>query len=300
MVSAFQPQRAKNEGKDKNVMCRFCRSADTSKKGYRSTMNRGKIQRFTCRNCGKSFCLDEGFFRMRNNELKITKAIDLYFSNLSSRKVRNNYRRHEETKISHVSVLDWCRKYATKVYRFTEQFKPTLKGRYYADETFVKCEGRNDKFWVCLDWDSRFITNLHYSYNLDTRNEAIKFLQKIKDKNIPNYIQTDCANFYIHSFHHVFKNDYVEHRINNVSQTGKHNVRIETVFMKIKDRINDFRGFKATWSAPILLAGVVLQHNFIEDHTTTGVLPSYLAGIGLNLGVNRWLGLIKLSSVSVA
>jgi hypothetical protein len=70
--------------------------------------------------------------------------------------------------------------------------------------------------------------------------------------------------------------------------------------MKIKDRINDFRGFKATWSAPILLAGVVLQHNFIEDHTTTGVLPSYLAGIGLNLGVNRWLGLIKLSSVSVA
>jgi len=56
------------------------------------------------------------------------------------------------------------------------------------------------------------------------------------------------------------------------------------------------RGLKAVWSAPILLAGIVLQHNFIENHTTTGMLPSELAGLDLDCGVNRWLGLIKLSS----
>lgn len=66
--------------------------------------------------------------------------------------------------------------------------------------------------------------------------------------------------------------------------------------MKIKDRINDFRGLKALWSAPILLAGIVLQHNYIEAHTTTGVVPCELAGIKQDLGQNRWLGLIKVAS----
>ena len=82
-----------------------------------------------------------------------------------------------------------------------------------------------------------------------------------------------------------------------MSKTKKHNVRIETVFMKIKDRVNDFRGLKALWSAPILLAGIVLQHNFIENHTTTGKLPCELADLKLEAGVNRWLGLIRLSTL---
>ena len=43
-------------------------------------------------------------------------------------------------------------------------------------------------------------------------------------------------------------------------------------------------------------AGIIIQHNFIEAHTTTGQVPSELAGLKMELGVNRWLGLIKLSS----
>ncbi len=67
--------------------------------------------------------------------------------------------------------------------------------------------------------------------------------------------------------------------------------------MKIKDRVDDFRGLKALWSAPILLAGIVLQHNYIEEHTTTRKLPSELAELKLDTGMNRWLGLIKLASI---
>src|SRR3989338_7816395 len=90
----------------------------------------------------------------------------------------------------------------------------------------------------------------------------------------------------------------VEHRINNVSLTGKHNVRIETVFSKIKDRVDDFRGLKALWSAPILMQGIIIQHNFIEAHTTTGQVPCELAEIKQDLGINRWFGLIRLASFS--
>ena len=66
--------------------------------------------------------------------------------------------------------------------------------------------------------------------------------------------------------------------------------------MKIKDRVLDFRGLKALWSAPIMLLGLIIQHNFIEPHTSIRKAPCQLAGQDLDLGENRWLGLIKLSS----
>lgn len=42
--------------------------------------------------------------------------------------------------------------------------------------------------------------------------------------------------------------------------------------------------------------GIIIQHNFIEAHTTTNQIPSELAGLKLDVGVNRWLGLIKLAT----
>lgn len=95
---------------------------------------------------------------------------------------------------------------------------------------------------------------------------------------------------------HKRRSNRTQHKIINTLKTKKYNVRIETVFSKIKDRVDDFRGLKALWSAPILLAGIVLQHNFIEKHTTTGERPCDLAELNLEAGVNRWLGLIRLAS----
>ena len=128
-------------------------------------------------------------------------------------------------------------------------------------------------------------------------------MKRIKEKIVPSYIQTDALPHYPKAFNKVFGQGWrkynlrAQHRVNNHHKTGKHNVRIETVFSKIKDRVDDFRGLKALWSAPILMAGIVLQHNFIESHTTTGQIPSELAGMKLDTGVNRWLGLIRLASI---
>src|SRR3989338_3248600 len=130
-----KPQENSISFENKNLLvCNFCRSKNVVKKGFRKTENRGKIQRFICRNCKKSFCIDEGFYRMRNSEDKITQAIDLYFSNLSSRKVRNHFRRHRKENASHVTVLDWARRYTLKVTKFVNTLQPQLSGKMYADE----------------------------------------------------------------------------------------------------------------------------------------------------------------------
>lgn len=101
--------------------------------------------------------------------------------------------------------------------------------------------------------------------------------------------------FYPRVFRKLFgrlghKKAIVEHRIQNARRTGVHNVQIETVFSKIKDRVRLFRGLKSYNSAPLLLGGIVLQHNFIEEHNTTHKVPSELTGIGLETGFNRWWG----------
>tara|TARA_Y100000310_G_C20636648_1_gene791541 strand:- start:786 stop:1679 length:894 start_codon:yes stop_codon:yes gene_type:complete len=291
-----------------SVNCVHCGTSNYKKKGFRRTKKRGKIQKYYCFECNKYFTNDYGFYRMRNQPNKITEAIDLYFSNLSSRKVRNHFKRHRPDNCSHVTVLDWCRRYVLKIQNYVDTLNPQLSGKFYADETEIPrgCNTKRkggDKFWCSVDWDTRYINATLYSPNPQNMKDGIDFMKRIKkSKPLPKYIQTDALPQYPRAFKTVFysnkgkREEQPEHIVNNVQDTNKHNVRIETVFMKVKDRVDDFRGLKALWSAPILMQGIILQHNFIEAHTTTGKVPCELAGLYFPLGQNRWLGLIKLSS----
>ncbi len=288
---------------ENDVKCIHCKLSNSYKKGCRITEKRGKIQKYYCKNCQRYFTNDDGFYRMRNKPEIITMSIDMYISNLSSRKMKNQLTRHLAVKISHVSVLDWVRRYTLKVQKFTEKLGYNLGNSFYADETMVDCEGRDDRFWCCLDWDTRLITGFHYSLS-GNPNEAKKFLFKSIQKGKPKFIQTDAAHFYPKAFKKMFylnkiNGRTVEHKIQNYHKTKIHNYRIETVFMKIKDRVLDFRGLKALWSAPIIMNALVIQHNFIEAHTTIEKVPCERAGQVLNLGDNRWLGLIRLSATLI-
>ena len=283
------------------IKCIYCKKSNYIKKGFRKTENRGKIQKYKCLSCNRYFTNDDGFYRMRNSPAKITSALDLYFSSMSSRKVRNFFSRHLVHNASHITILDWCRKYVLKVTKYTEGLKPKLDGKAYADETEIRRgKKHNDIFWCSIDWDTRYIHATHYSPNSQNMKDAIQFMFKIKKSGKPKYVQTDAANFYPNAFNKAFytryKQDKVEHRVNNVSKTGKHNVNIETVFSKIKDRVRLFRGLKALWSAPILMQGIILQHNYIEAHTTTNTIPCEKAGLNQITENNRWLEIIKQAS----
>ena len=233
---------------------------------------------------------------MKHTDAIVTMSIDMYLSNLSSRKMRNQLRRHFDLPISHVSILDWVRKYVLVVQKYVNRFKPQMGGQYYADETEIRCGPERHRFWVTVDWPTRFIPTIHYSLTGNIK-EAHDFLSKMRLHALPKYVQTDAAQFYPWAFTKVFPPGCgVEHRINNVALTKKHNVRIETVFAKIKDRVIDFRGLKALWSAPILLAGIILQHNYIEAHTTTHRIPCESVNLSPNIGSNRWHGLIRTSA----
>jgi len=295
-------KQSKRNMKEK-IKCKFCNSENYIKKGYRKTEHRGKIQKFYCKDCYKFFTNNDGFYRMRYSAQTITLSVDMYLSNLSSRKMRNQLKRHFQTKVSHITILDWVRKYSLMVHNFVEKLGYNLGNSFYANETVINREGQDDRFWACVDWDTRLITGIHYSITASPK-EAQHFLIKSIKKGKPKFIQTDAGVFYPKAFKKLFYSNKiggltVEHKIQNYQKTKIHNYKIETVFMKIKDRVDDFRGLKALWSAPIIMVGLTIQHNFIELHSTIDKIPCQLAGQDLDLGENRWLGLIKLASKSI-
>ena len=109
----------KNSLDFKKVMCRFCKSKKVVRKGFRKTQRRGKQQRGLWRDCNRSFTIDKGFCKMKNPDNLVTRSLDQYYMNLSSRKVSNSMENYLNNEASHQSVLNWVRKYSQKVKQFT-------------------------------------------------------------------------------------------------------------------------------------------------------------------------------------
>jgi len=59
------------------IKCKYCSSTSFIKKGFRKTDNRGKIQKYFCKDCNKFFTNDEGFYRMRFSAETITLSISV-------------------------------------------------------------------------------------------------------------------------------------------------------------------------------------------------------------------------------
>jgi len=64
--------------KQQKTKCPCCESSEVVKRGTFQTEAHGKQQRYFCKSCNKKFIERNAFYRMRNNEKKITLSIDLF------------------------------------------------------------------------------------------------------------------------------------------------------------------------------------------------------------------------------
>ena len=106
----------------KEIICPKCKSKEIRKDGKRKTQNRGKIQRYKCKNCNKRFITDP-FARMRNNPKKITCALDLFFRGLSTRGVQEHFKAFFPHNSDHSTILRWVRKYSLQIANYTDNLK---------------------------------------------------------------------------------------------------------------------------------------------------------------------------------
>ena len=300
----------KEETEVKNVCCPKCNSNKTKKRGFRKTENRGKIQRYFCNECKKSFIIDDGFFRMRNNQQKITCALDLFYRGVSTRKVQEHFKAFLPHNSSNVSIYNWVVKYSKMISGFTDKLKINGGSEVQLDEMEYHRRISHEKKGVSKDWfidsidvKTRYMVSSKY-FKSRGQDELKEVLQKVKYKT-EGYITTITTDGYT-AYEKVIKktwgynNKIGKHNIlhnKNIASKGEgFNIYVERMHNSIRERTVTFRGFHGRIeSAQAIMKGYEIFYNFIRKHQAIGVCPYELA-TNLKLeNPNKWLGLIEMA-----
>lgn len=275
--------------------CRHCKSKNVVKYGIRYTKKKGKVQRYRCNDCNKRFTPNKGFLYTTHTKKMITLALDLYFKGLSLRKISDHFKQFYNTKVSHVTVYFWIRKYSQMISNFVDTLPIQPTRIWNADETVLFFRKHPHWMWSVIDKDSRFLIAEHltrFRSVLDTDNVFLRSRKLVKED--PKVVVTDKFTGYKKMIEQNFPN--AEHKSFAGIRGRVHNNMIERFNGNVKERYKVMRGFHSLESARIILDGWRAYYNFIRPHMgINGNTPSKAVGIGLDLKNNRWLSLIEKS-----
>lgn len=278
--------------------CRYCRSADTVRHGKRKNA-RGENQVFMCKACGRFYSESTSFAKMKSKGEIICAALDLYFKNVSLRKVQDHIKQIHGRKVSHVTILKWVRKYSSIFEQFNSRIKVNGSGTLNADEMMVNVDGKWAWMWNVMDRRTRFITSTHLSKAREM-GDAVKIFRESKRKLVqkPRTVITDGMMAYPRAVRKAFwRYPNTEHRKLVKFADKVNNNPIERFHGTVRERTKVMRGFDQLDSARLILSGMVSYYNFIRPHMgLNGLTPAEASGLDLGLnGGNRWMQLISMA-----
>jgi transposase-like protein len=305
------------QSKYKNLSCPKCKSKDIIKRGFRKTDNRGKIQRFSCNSCHHRFIDNDGFYRMRNNDKKISLCIDLFYRGLSTREIQSHLNAFYPHNSSNVSIYKWIKKFVLKIANYTDNLKIQTGSYIEVDEMeYHRRKSHKKKLGVDKNWfidgidvKTRFMINSAYVKHRSKKNIK-KVLSNIKDKTGEQV--KICTTDGFMAYDNIVKQNWgydnklgkynVFHKIVTQRKGEGFNIWVERLHNTIRQRTQNFRGLHGSVeSAYALMKGIEIYYNFIKKHEALkGKTPSELAIPSLQFETpNRWLELINLANKSI-
>ncbi len=107
------------------------------------------------------------FKRMRFNLHIILTALNLYFiCNSSTRQASTFLLQTQNTKVSHVTISKWVKKFTPMFEVIKNRFIPSINfnsDEWHADETVIKISGKRYYIWFVVDSETRFVVAFHLS-----------------------------------------------------------------------------------------------------------------------------------------
>ncbi|MEM2912409.1 MAG: IS6 family transposase [Candidatus Bathyarchaeia archaeon] len=284
---------------EKPETCPSCGSTDLVKDGLRKNKS-GVIQRFLCKSCKHRFVTNYGFLKMKNNPKIITLVMDLYFKGISYRKIVDHLKQFYGLKISHVALIKWIRKYVQLMKAYVDSFTPQTSGIWHTDEMTISLKENKqmDWLWNLMDNDTRFLLASQLSQKREIEDAREVFAEaKALAKTMPSFVVTDGLRAYQDAFNKEFftlRNPRTMHvRLAGLRKENNNNI-IERLHGTIRERVKVVRGLDNEDSAQTIIDGHRIYYNFIRPHMAlNGKTPAEVAGINLDLGINRWLSLIR-------
>jgi transposase-like protein len=280
-----------------DVLCRYCKSQNTVKYGHRNN-RKGKIQVYKCISCNRTFTDNTTFLRMRHKGEVITVALDLYFKNVSLRRIQDHLKQIHGVNVTHVTILNWVRRYSVILKKYTDKMRVNNSDTIHADEMMIKVKGKWVWFWDVMDKETKYILSNHLSKSRYTRDaKELFFESKQKMSSKPEILVTDGLNAYQGAYRKAFYSitlPRTDHARLIRFRDKVNNNPIERLHGSIRERTKIMRGFKEFNSTKKILDGWTVYYNFLRPHMSLGITPAEAAGIDLQLnGGNRWIELIN-------
>ncbi|MEM4137713.1 MAG: DDE-type integrase/transposase/recombinase [Candidatus Anstonellaceae archaeon] len=285
-----------------NITCPRCKGMSIKKDGIRKTQNRGKIQRYKCKNCSYRFSIDDGFWKMKNHENKITSCINMYYAGMSLRKIQEHLQMFAPKNCHYSTIYRWIVKYANMISNFTDKLQINSGKELMSDEMEYHRLGKQNWFVDVMDTETRFMVASDYMESRTIEN-LIRVLRKAKLTTNGNVkiITTDGLQGYPRVLRKVFGLNRIEGKskiIHNVVIADERGFihKIERLHNTIRDRTKIMRGFHGSLeSAKAIMKGFEIYYNFIRKHQGIGKTPAEEGMPELILSTNKWLSLIRLS-----
>lgn len=277
--------------------CKFCNSDKITKKGIKKTKH-GEFQQYKCKDCNKRFTLNFGFEKMRATPEAITASMNLYFNGESLRHVSDSMKLFG-VKVTHVTVLNWIKRYSELMEKYIEQITPQVSDKWRTDELYLKIKGNRKYLYALMDDDTRYWIAKQVSDNKykDNIQQMFRDGKKLTQKK-PKVLISDGAT----NFHRAFQKEFYTHKketrpihIQHIHFKGDmNNNKMERLNGEIRDREKVIRGLKKTDSP--MISGYQLYHNYIRNHMgLEGKTPAEACGIKIE-GENKWITLIQNAS----
>ena len=218
---------------------------------------------------------------------------------------------------THVSVYNWIIKYATIVSKLTDNISIQCGNEMMSDEMeyhrrlhYQKGMKGIEQNWFVdtFDLQTRFMIIGEYVKSRTNEN-LIEVMNKTKFKTgeqvkivttdgLQGYPTVLRKTFSLQSPYHVSSRtkSRIIHNVVIASERG-FNHPIERLHNTIRERTKVMRGFHGCIeSAYAIMKGLEINYNFNRKHMSLGnKTPAEIAIPQLELGVNKWLDLIRLS-----
>jgi transposase-like protein len=285
-------------------VCKFCGSERIVRRGYRATQ-RGKVQRFVCKNCKRFFIVDEGFEKMKATPETVTVALDLYFKGISMRAIVDHLKQFYNVEVSHVAVYKWIRKYVQMLKKYADQLVPKVSGIWHTDEMVLNVRNldnhENQRWaWNVIDNRSRYwlATQITEKREIVDARKVLAQASSLSQMK-PMAVVTDGLRAYqdaISKEFYTMKAPRTVHvRIPNIRDRSNNNM-IERLHGTIRQRNKVMRGLDEETTAQTMMDGLRIYYNFIRPHMAlNGQTPAQQAEIDVDSSQN-WLSLIKKAS----
>mgnify|MGYP004538637469 FL=1 len=125
----------------------------------------------------------DNFKRMRHSlHLVITALTLFYIGGTSFRKITTMLEMLYNIKVSHVTISDWCKKFAPIFHSKMLTLMPAMNfdsDEWHADETVVKISGKKYYVWFIIDSETRFVLGFHLSPHRDSP-QAFSLFDSVK------------------------------------------------------------------------------------------------------------------------